>query len=112
MGPPREHAAVQVLHFLKIGHDVPCITGCWVNVLAPGGMHRAHSHPNNFLSGAYYVKTQPGAETVNFHDPRPQSGIIRPPVTELTADNTDQVVVNVTDLLHSLHIRDNGGWSR
>jgi uncharacterized protein (TIGR02466 family) len=34
---------------------------------------------------------------VNFHDPRPQTGIIRPPVTELTADNTDQVVVNVRD---------------
>jgi hypothetical protein len=34
---------------------------------------------------------------VNFHDPKPQTGIIRPPVTELTADNTDQVVVNVRD---------------
>jgi uncharacterized protein (TIGR02466 family) len=43
------------------------------------------------------VKTQSGAETVNFHDPRPQTGIIRPPVTELTADNADQVVVNVRD---------------
>jgi uncharacterized protein (TIGR02466 family) len=43
------------------------------------------------------VKTQPGAATVNFHDPRTQTGIIRPPVTELTADNTDQVVVNVRD---------------
>src|SRR5713101_227634 len=68
-----------------------------VNAIAPARTHPAHSHPNNFLSGAYYVKTQPGAETVNFHDPRPQTGIIRPPVTELTADNTDQVVVNVRD---------------
>jgi hypothetical protein len=51
------------------------------------------------------VKTQSGAETVNFHDPRPQTGIIRPPVTELTADNADQVVVNVRDstlLVHSV----------
>ena len=31
------------------------------------------------------------------HDPRVQSGIIRPPVVELTAENTDQVVVRVKD---------------
>ena len=68
-----------------------------MNVLAPGKEHRAHSHPNNFLSGVYYVKTRVGADTVNFHDPRPQTRIIRPPVTELTADNTDQVVVKVKD---------------
>jgi len=90
-------AAAEVVHFLRIGHDAPCITACWVNVLAPTRTHPAHSHPNNFLSGVYYAKMQPGAETVNFHDPRPQTGIIRPPVTELTADNTDQVVVNVRD---------------
>src|SRR3972149_6862915 len=36
-----------------------------------------------------------GADSINFHDPRTQTGIIRPPVTELTAENTDQVVVRV-----------------
>jgi uncharacterized protein (TIGR02466 family) len=90
-------AAGEVVHFLRIGHDAPCITACWVNVLAATRTHPAHSHPNNFLSGVYYVKTQSGAETVNLHDPRPQTGIIRPPVTELTADNADRVVVNVAD---------------
>jgi uncharacterized protein (TIGR02466 family) len=54
-----------------------------------------HSHPNNFLSGIYYLRTGPGADTVNFHDPRNQTGIIRPPVVKLTAENTDQVVVRV-----------------
>ena len=38
-----------------------------------------------------------GADTINFHDPRPQADIIKPPVTELTAENTDQVVVTVTN---------------
>jgi uncharacterized protein (TIGR02466 family) len=89
--------AAEVVHFLRIGRDALCITACWVNVLAPTRTHPAHSHPNNFLSGVYYVKTHSGAETVNFHDPRPQTGIICPPVTELTADNADQVVVNVRD---------------
>ncbi|HEY2928428.1 putative 2OG-Fe(II) oxygenase, partial [Piscinibacter sp.] len=30
-------------------------------------------------------------------DPRRQTGVIRPPVVELTAENTDQVVVRVRD---------------
>ena len=43
------------------------------------------------------MQTQEGADTINFHDPRVQTAIIRPPVTQLTADNTDQVVVRVTN---------------
>lgn len=89
------HAAKSVLQFLRIADDAFEITGCWANVLAKGAAHRAHSHPNNFLSGVYYVRTYPGTDTINFHDPRNQTGIIRPPVVELTAENTDQVVVRV-----------------
>jgi len=86
-----------ILRFLRIG-DLPHeITGCWANVLARGAAHRMHSHPNNFLSGAYYVCTSPGADTINFHDPRPQTAVMRPPVVELTAENTDQVVIGVRD---------------
>ena len=84
-----------VLRFLKIGYTNFEITGCWANILAPGASHRMHSHPNNYLSGAYYVRTGPGADTINFHDPRIQAGIIRPAVKELTRENTDQVVVKV-----------------
>lgn len=90
-------AAASVLQFLKIGEPAIEITGCWMNQYAPGAAHRAHSHPNNFLSAVYYVRTRPGANSINFHDPRSQAGVIRPPVTELTAANTDQVVVWVKD---------------
>jgi uncharacterized protein (TIGR02466 family) len=90
-----QDAARSVLRFLRIGYDELEVTGCWATVLAQGSTHRMHSHPNNFLSGAYYVRTHPGADSINFHDPRPQSAIIRPPVVELTAENTDQVVVRV-----------------
>ncbi len=55
------------------------------------------SHPSNTLSGVYCVQSQAGGDTVNFHEARNQTFIIRPPVTELTAENTDQVVVKVTD---------------
>ena len=91
------HAAKGIVRFLRIGYDAFEVTGCWANVLAKGAAHKIHSHPNNFLSGVYYVRTHPGADTINFHDPRAQAGIIRPPVVELRAENTDQVVVKVTN---------------
>ena len=92
-----DEAGTNVLDHLKIGYDAFEITACWANVNAPGAAHRIHCHPNNFLSGVYYPKTHEGADTINFHDPRNQTEIIRPPVTELTAENTDQVVVTVID---------------
>jgi len=110
-------AAASVLRFLKIGEPAIEITGCWVNVYAPGAAHRAHSHPNNFLSAVYYVRTRPGADSINFHDPRSQASVIRPPVTALTAANTDQVVVRVKDgtllvfpsyLYHSVDVNTSG----
>lgn len=73
------------------------ITGCWANVNAPGSSHGIHSHPNNYLSGVYYVSVPDGGDTINFHDPRVQTGILRLPVTALTADNADQVVVQVKE---------------
>jgi uncharacterized protein (TIGR02466 family) len=101
----------EVLAFLHVGTAPFEITGLWVNVSARGGAVRMHNHPNNFLSGVYYVQVQEGADTINFHDPRPQAAVVRPPVSELTAYNTDQVVVQVEEgtllvfpswLLHSV----------
>ncbi|HEX2493414.1 MAG TPA: 2OG-Fe(II) oxygenase family protein [Steroidobacter sp.] len=90
-------AATGILRFLRIGHDAIEITACWATILAPGAEHKVHHHPNNFLSGVYYLRTQPGADAINFHDPRSQTGVIRPPILELTAENTDQVVVRVSN---------------
>ncbi len=84
-----------MLEFLRIGAEALRITGCWANVNALGATHRMHTHPNNFLSGVYYAQAAPGGDTINFHDPRPQTGLIRPPVTDLTAANTDMAVVRV-----------------
>lgn len=90
-------SAASILRFLRIGDAAFEITACWATVLAKGAAHKIHSHPNNFLSGVYYVHTPPGADTINFHDPRRQTAVIRPAVVALTADNTDQVVVRVRD---------------
>ena len=89
------HSTGTILKFLKIGYQEIELTGCWANVAVRGASHAMHSHPNNFLSGVYYAQTWPGADTIHFHDPRPQAGVVRPPVTELTSQNVDQVVVNV-----------------
>lgn len=86
-----------ILRFLRIGQDVFEVTGCWATVLATGAIHKTHSHPNNFLSGVYYLRIHPGADTISFHDPRSQARVIRPSVVELTSENTDQVVVRVTN---------------
>lgn len=90
-----DESIATVLRYLKIGYPAFEITGCWANINPPGVAHRSHSHPNNYLSGVYYLRTPAGADTINFHDPRVQTAIIRPPVSELTAANTDQVVVRV-----------------
>ncbi len=92
-----DDGVASVLRFLRIGDKRCEITGCWATVLARGAAHKLHSHPNNYLSGVYYVRTSPGADTINFHDPRRQTSVIRPPVVELTAENTDQVVVRVQE---------------
>ena len=90
-----QRGVTSILRFLRLGVEAFEITGCWATVLARGAAHRAHRHPNNFLSGVYYVRTDAGADRINFHDPRPQAAVMRPPVVELTAENTDQVVVRV-----------------
>jgi uncharacterized protein (TIGR02466 family) len=90
-------AVTTILQFLRIGYQEFEVTACWATMLAPGAEHKTHFHPNNYLSAVYYLRTHRGADTINFHDPRNQTGIIRPPVSELTNENTDQVVVRVKE---------------
>jgi len=89
-------ATQNLLTYLKI--DVPLsVTGCWANINAPGTGHRLHSHRNNFVSGVYYVQVQDQADTVNFYDPRPQAGVIRPPTSGPTAENTEVASLRVAN---------------
>ena len=86
-------AATGVLDFLKIIYDSLELTGCWANISPPGYGHRPHTHPNNYLSGVYYVQTQEGANTISFDDPRPQTNIIAPATSEITDENAGQIHV-------------------
>lgn len=88
-------AVASVLDFLKAEHSGFAITGCWANIGAPGSPHKRHSHPNNFLSGVYYVEVPAGGDVITFHDPRPQPAIISPPPRELVAANAGKVDLKV-----------------
>jgi len=71
------------------------ITGAWVNASPPGIKHHVHSHPNNYLSGVYYVRAHPGADTINFLDPRMVVGLIRPPIHQHNELNSESVTVDI-----------------
>lgn len=65
-----ERSARGVARFLDCDQYPLMITGCWANVNPPGSYHPTHNHPNNFLSGVYYVAMPEGVHLV-FQDPRP-----------------------------------------
>ena len=50
-----ETAARGVARFLQVDQHPMTITGCWANINPPGAYHPTHNHPNNYLSGVYYV---------------------------------------------------------
>ena len=78
-------ASRKVIGTLELKHQDFALTACWANINPKGAMHMPHVHPNNFLSGIYYAQTQPGADSVSFHDPRPQLAVVNPEVERETA---------------------------
>ena len=71
------------------------ITGCWANIGFPGSRHRSHAHPNNYLSGVYYVKAPDGGNTINFFDPRAQAAVVMPPSDQMSNLTAQKVTIDV-----------------
>jgi len=88
-------ASEGALQWLRVIHGGIRITGCWANISAPGAGHKLHNHPNNYLSGVYYVQADEGAQHITFEDPRPQTNIIAPPVAETLEHNAAQIHLGV-----------------
>lgn len=86
-----DEAARSALAFLDHAPLPLRVTGCWGNVSPPGVHHPEHAHPNNVLSGVYYLRAPQGANTISFHDPRPQAHIIAPPVVKQTQKHASTV---------------------
>ena len=87
--------ARKILDSLSLKYNDIKITGAWANVNPPGTSHSPHTHPNNYLACAYYVSAPKGGNTINFLDPRPQIGLIRPQMKEYNALNAEAVSVDI-----------------
>lgn len=74
------------------------ITGCWVNIMPKGSQsHPRHTHPNNYLSGVYYVQVPTGGDSIVFHDPKPQTNVITPRVATPNAYNARQATLPIQE---------------
>jgi uncharacterized protein (TIGR02466 family) len=56
----------------------PFLGNMWANINPPGGMNRAHQHPNSLWSGVYYVKAPKNSGNLKIDDPRSSAAIWRP----------------------------------
>jgi uncharacterized protein (TIGR02466 family) len=72
-------------------YDEIVISAMWANINPPGAKHSVHSHPNNFLSGVYYVQCDAKANVIRFYDPRPQSEVIMPPRLRQNVYNANMI---------------------
>ncbi len=82
-------ATTGILRHLQVEYGSFMITGCWANILSTGSpLHRRHTHPNNYLSGVYYVQVPAGGDAIMFHDPKPQTNIIAPRVAAMNEYNS------------------------
>lgn len=89
-------AAAGILDYLNVEYGSFLITGCWANVMPQGAPpQRSHSHPNNFLSGVYYVALPEGGDSIVFHDPKAQTNIIAPRVKQPNEHNSRNATLAV-----------------
>lgn len=88
-------ATKAALDFLQVQYRDFSITGCWANFGPTGGGHSRHTHPNNYLSGVYYVRTPTGANSIDFFDPRPGAATLIAPARQLNRFNGNRMTVNV-----------------
>jgi len=85
-----EMAARGVTRFLQVDQHPMTITGCWANINPPGAYHPTHNHPNNYLSGVYYVAVPASGSHIVFQDPRPLMIMPKPrQFTRQTANAAD-----------------------
>ena len=87
----------KVLEFLEVEPTPTEITGCWMNIKPQGAGHQLHGHPNNYLSGVYYVKTPKGSDHIVFHDFRMDRHVIVPRFASETAKNNTLARVPVAE---------------
>lgn len=82
---------------MAAAHNGLAITGCWANINPPEARHRAHTHPNNYLSGVYYVRAPQGGNHISVTDPRVQRAVMQPRFKKNTPLNASVINLEVAD---------------
>src|SRR3546814_7314988 len=80
--PPRSTRTDTLFPYTTLFRSSFEVTGCWANINPQTGMNPAHMHPNNFLSGVYYVSLPGDTGEIVFSDPRPQAAMVMPVVKQ------------------------------
>ena len=70
----------------------------WANINPPGGMNRAHQHPNSLWSGVYYIKAPKNSGHLKIDDPRASAAMFRP-IQNLINYHKDCIEKHITNLL-------------
>jgi len=67
----KKHVDIYFYELLRAEKDIEIyITQSWINKSNPGDYHQVHTHPNSFLSGTFYYKTDINAGHLTFADPK------------------------------------------
>jgi len=85
-------AAAHVARCLSLTCELG-VTSMWGNVYGAGALIAYHTHPNNYLTGVYYVEAEEGAGDLVFYDPRPQAFVIAPEPTQYNVLNAGRFFV-------------------
>jgi uncharacterized protein (TIGR02466 family) len=88
-------AARGVLDAIAVKYTDIMITGAWANINPKGAGHPPHIHPNNYLSGVYYLHAPTGGDSITFHDPRKQIDLISPEVKKPNVYNSPIHMVKI-----------------
>jgi len=93
-----EAAVEKTLDFLRLQSKSFAVKSCWAEVTAPGGPATpTTAQSNSFLTGIYMAQGKAGANIVHAFDPRPQTEILSPAVTDRNAYNTRRTIVTIEE---------------
>ncbi len=92
-----EKAARGALEFMGIDYNRFEITACWANINPQGSLNSSHTHPNNYLSGVYYVRIPEDSSVIVFEDPRTAAAAILPKIKSYNAYNGNTATFEVAE---------------
>ena len=65
------YACQKTIYEQEYYESEPFLGNMWANINPPGGMNRAHQHPNSLWSGVYYIRVPENSGKLFIEDPRP-----------------------------------------